>query len=253
MTSPERPPEVSSSEVETGLKPRIKHIEDCDFPIVESDADGYKVLEIPQTLRDLFDSDEGYEAVRINSVELGRKFPGYGGQTTVGCSLFPHQDHLPSDPRRFLALSKDSSQDRGAMTYMVRPEIVRAALPDFLDYFHTHREALRESFVHNPANQVSESDLLSCYEPGGLDRLVRKKIGENPDPQIELFAYAGIINYLIDGPSADVLVEKFVEENRARVLVEEWNTDGTLIIDNSKVFRGRLGNNENALKRNWLI
>lgn len=230
---------------------KVKVLEHCDFPMVERDLDGYKVLVLPPSIQNIFDK-EGYDALRINSRELGEKFPQYGGKTTEGRSLLPHQDHAPNDQRRFLALSKISGEERDSTTYLVQPEIVRRALPEIQGYLDAHRDTLQTSFAYLPSSQVSEKDLISCFESGGLDRLVEKTTGKNADANMKLFAYAGILGYLITGKDADALVEQFLKEHEKEIVTEEWKTDGTLIIDNSKVFHGRRGPN-NPLKRNWLV
>ncbi len=42
-------------DTESGTAVRIKDIDKCDFPIVEKDLNGYKVLVLPPSLLDCFD------------------------------------------------------------------------------------------------------------------------------------------------------------------------------------------------------
>jgi hypothetical protein len=232
--------------------PRIKVIEECDFPIIEKEVNGYKVVVLPPTLQHYFDV-EGYDALRINSVKVVEKLPHYGGKTMAKQSLLPHQDHLPTDPRRFLALSKNNGEDRGSSTYIAHPETIRRTLPKFLNYFNEHRDTLKKIFVYDKSSKVSEEELMGCFEPGGLDALMEKLTDGNTDPTLRLFGTIGILGYLIQGEHADNLVKEFLEENKDEVAAEDWTKNGTFIIDNSKVFHGRFGSNNNALQRNWMV
>lgn len=231
--------------------PKIKELESCDFTITESDVEGYSVLVLPEVLQQYF--DEGYDAVRIYSTEIAALLPALGGKTAAKHSLAPHQDHPPTDRKRFLALSRTEDAPRGSSTYFTYPETVASVLPDIRSFFEKHRNELKELFQYDPASQVSEEELLSCFEDGGIDKLVENKVGPNASDENKLFAYCGILGYLIQGDYADQIVADFLAKKQGEVIEETWERGGVLIIDNSKVFHGRFGGNENPIQRNWFV
>ena len=238
---------------------RIKTLDSCDFPIVEREipVEGgktYRVLVLPRAVQDCFDK-EGYHAVRINSTELAAKLPAFGGKTAASYSLLPHQDHFSHDRRRFLAISQESSGARDSQTYIARPEVIAASLPKMREYFDSHLNELKQIFVHEPSMQLPKEVLLSCFEDGGkgLDKVVAANLPPNAPETVKVFAYCGILAYLIQGPHADKVVGDFLNDNKDKVVSEEWKTGGTLILDNSRVFDGRFGPNATPLKRNWMI
>ena len=111
--------------------PMVVSFESCEFPIVEDTVGGYKVLDLPQSLRRVFD-EKGANVVRINSIELAKVIPDFGGKASGDkFSLLPHQDHVdPSqDPRRFLMLTKTWDGARGSATLIMMPEVASRVLP----------------------------------------------------------------------------------------------------------------------------
>ncbi|PIT93414.1 MAG: hypothetical protein COU06_00030 [Candidatus Harrisonbacteria bacterium CG10_big_fil_rev_8_21_14_0_10_38_8] len=244
--------EKSAENQESLEPPKVLTLDkfDFEFPIKEGRVGKYRVVKAPRELVDLFESS-GAGAVRVNSVDFGRNLPDFGGNTTKGASLLPHQDHSPYDPRRFLALSKGSSEMRGASTYILRPEVASKVIPDIIQRFESDLEAFRRYFEYDPASHVTKDELLNCFIPGGLKNLVDQKVGSNPDSKISLYAYCGLMGYLIRGELADQIVEEILQTHGASIFSEEWKTEGTLIIDNSTVFHGRRGQNI-PLKRNWI-
>lgn len=233
---------------------KVKVIKDCDFPIVEKVLDNYKVLLLPEALLKMFD-EEGYHAIKIESKELASSLPDYGGRTTASYSLLPHQDHHPDNLMRFLALSKSGEESRRSITYLVSPDVLESNLSKTINYFHSHLDSIKKAFVFPIRSQIEdENDFKKCFDDiKGLDNLVEKKFGKSPDLKTKLFAYSGILTYLIQGEDAEAVVKKYLEENKDDIFEEEWDSPGILILDNSKVFHGRLGDNKTKLKRNWLI
>lgn len=231
---------------------RIKYLDSCEFTVQESDVDGYKVLVLPEVIQRYF--DEGYDAVRIYSTDIAATLPEHGGRTAASHSLTPHQDHLPADPKRFLALSRPEDAPRGSATYFSHPETAAQALPEIRAFFEQHRAELKEIFTYDPASQVSEAELRACFEdPSNIDRLVGSSVGPDAQDSDLLFAYCGIFTYLIQGTYADDIVAKFLEQYENDVAVETWERGGVLILDNPNVFHGRFGANEDPIQRNWFI
>lgn len=231
---------------------RVVNIGQCDFPIEVRDVRGYSVLVLPYELQKYF--DDGYHAVRIQSTEVAKALPSFGGKTASSHSLLPHQDHFPSDVRRFLSLSKEENTARGAGTYIAHPDTLRNSTPLLVYYFKENREKLLAAFHYDQSFQIPESDLRHCFEnSNGIDDIVLKNMHGDADEGTRLFAYSGILTYLIQGEYADTEVNRFIEENSDSVFVETWESGGVFILDNSRVFHGRIGGNTVPLKRNWLV
>lgn len=238
-------------ESDPNLGVRVKVIEDCDFPIEEVEVDGLKTLKIPLEILRYFD-EEGYGAVRINSAKLAARLPNYGGSTAPGRSQTPHQDHLPADRRRFLAFCKSDEVPRGSSTYVMNPELGRRILPMLLEQFEAHREWLRDNFIYQPPYLATQEELYRCFEPGGIHRVVQARIGAGAPGDVRLFAYLGLITYLIQGELGDHLVEGILEKHEESVFVEDWSTPGILIVDNRRMLHGRAGPNV-PIQRNWMV
>lgn len=232
---------------------KIKEIGECDFPIEIREVNGYSVLVLPNELQKYFDED-GFHAVRIRGTAVAHALPAFGGKTVSSHSLLPHQDHVPNDVKRFLCLSNEEDTSRGSSTYIALPETVENFLPSLVKFFKENRDLLKTVFKYEKSFQASESDLNECFaEQDGIDTVVKRNIGGSADAATALFAYTGILTYLIQGTFADQQVQKFIEENANVVSIETWSTGGVFILDNSRVFHGRIGGNEVPLKRNWLI
>lgn len=230
----------------------VADIAHCDFPIEAREIKGYNVLVLPLELQKHFDA--GCHAVRIHSTTVARALPAFGGKTVSSHSLLPHQDHFPNDPRRFLSLSKEENGSRGSGTYIVHPDTIRRTTPSLVGYFKQNRELLRGAFSYDKSFQATEADLDICFaKEDGIDEVVQKNVGRDADPETLLFAYSGILTYLIQGEYADQEVRHFLEQNSHSVFIETWESGGVFILDNSRVFHGRIGGNSVPLKRNWLI
>lgn len=230
---------------------RVKMLDTCDFPIEEERIGDFQVLKMPPNLLGYF-NEEHFGAVRINSAELASRLPDYGGGTAPGRSQIPHQDHLPGDRRRFLAFSKADNVPRGSSTYLVHPELARKTLPSILAKFEAHREELRDRFVYSPPYMVTKEELYQCFEPGGIEKLMRTKFAENTPENVKIFGYLGVLTYLTQGDFGDQIVKEFLEQNEKTVFREDWNAPGVLIVDNTNMFHGRFGPNV-RIKRNWLV
>ncbi len=238
-------------EVEKDPIARVKMLDDFDFPVEEEKMGDFKVLKMPAGLLGYF-NDEHYGAVRINSAEVAARLPDYGGGTAPGRSQIPHQDHLPGDRRRFLAFSKVDDAPRGSSTYLLKPELAREVLPSIVEQFEARREEIRDRFEYKPPYMVTREELYQCFEPGGIEKLMQAKFGENTPEHIKLFTYLGILTYLTQGELGDQIVKDFLEQNKETVYREDWNSPGVLILDNTNMFHGRFGPNV-RIKRNWLV
>lgn len=234
------------------LAPVIKELPDCEFPIVESEIEGYKVIELPEALRVYFD-EEGFDAIRINSREVALQLPDYGGGTTSGRSLLPHQDHHPRDRRRFLALSQTGNAERGSSTYLVKPELLIKTIPSMYAFFNEHRESMKEDLLHGAHYQISKEDLEECFTEHGIERVLARHLPEAASEADRTYFESGLLTYLIQGEHADHFVEEFLANNKQAVVSENWEREGVFIMDNSKVFHGRYGDNTIKLKRNWCV
>lgn len=233
---------------------RVKSLEDVLFPIEEDEINGYNVVRLPDSIRDYFDNQD-YDVVTINSREIAHNFPNFGGSTPSPHSLLPHQDHMPDDIRRYLALSKTDDSIRGSQTYVVSKEVVEREIEVFMQYFNDNIDILRKEFVYNPSSKITKEQALKCFE-GELDEVAREYLGEDRITEENLtFARAGLLGYLIQGEHANRLAEEFVDKYKDtdHMYIHKWDKPGMLIIDNSKVFHVRIGDNTNPIKRNWLI
>lgn len=229
---------------------RVKILDRCDYLFAETVSGGMRVVTLPPELLRHF--NEGYHAIRINSIETAISLPDFGGGTAIGGSQIPHQDHSPADPRRFLAFSKTDTKARGSETYLAHPIIVEEILPAVLRVFRARREEIKAAFVPKPPYMIPEHELMHCFEPNGLDAVARAHLGANSTPQMRLFVYMGLLTYVLQGTVGDELVKWFLFLYSEEVVRESWETPGTLIVDNSRIFHGRLGPNV-RLKRNWII
>lgn len=198
--------------------------------------------------------EQGYDAIFISSKDLADKIPNLGGLTPSNYSLLPHQDHLPNDKKRFLGLSKTDYSSRGSKTYIVSSDLVKEEIDTFIQYFNENIEDIRECFKYSPSFKITEEQALRCFN-GELEEVIKEYLGEEINEENLLFARSGILNYLIQGDHTNRLVDQFISkyENSDMLYVHEWDEPGILIIDNSKVFHGRIGNNSNPIKRNWFI
>ncbi len=235
------------------MKPRSKILDTADFPIVEHvQENGYRVLELPQELRRLFD-EEGFHAIRINSKELAASIPNYAGKTPTDYSLLPHQDHHPLDRKRFLTLSQTSEVKRGSSTLLLFPDTFKKMFPTILDYFQTHREEIQKVSRYDTSFIISENQFDRCLETGDLAAVLTEVLEGKSDEESLQFGYGGLLGYLIQGEHSDFLMQELYRRYENEILSEQWEHPGVFIFDNSKVFHARLGGNKNLLQRNWCV
>ena len=236
-------------------KPKMITIDSCDFPIVETEREDYKVLMLPSDVRTLFD-EEGAHVVRINSLEIAKRIPDYGGKTSGNYSLLPHQDHLGKDMKaRFLALSNLSEGPRESVTVVTLPNTAARILAIEEAYFSDpeRRSAIGKNREYDPRFCITEAQYDRCFDhEDGYEEAVAVVAGKRPSAALELAARLGIYGYLMRGPAhADELMQRIVARTKNSLLIEEWNEPGVVIIDNDRVFHARFGGNTPPLKRNF--
>ena len=151
---------------------KVAVLENCNFSIVEKDINGYKVLELPESLRALFES--GFHAIRIQSTDIAASLPSYAGKSPFNHSLLPHQDHHPDDPRRFLAFSQGNNIARGSSTYLVPPETVSKALPEILEHFGSNIEDMKVNSKYDKSFQITLKQFKRCFKEGGLKNVAEE-------------------------------------------------------------------------------
>ncbi len=238
--------------------PKLVTLASCDFPIVESELNGFKVLTLPDRLRGLF-MEEGAHVVRINSIALAQSLPDYGGKASgEHYSLLPHQDHLDNvqDRRRYLVLSKTTDGARDASTIIMRPDTAREVLSLEERFFKNKRRraVLGRERCYDPRFLISEEQYHSCFDTDdGYEQVVCDVQAAHGAFSQELAVRLGLLGYLVRGPSADQVLRLLMRHHTAQFLMEPWETGGVVIIDNPNVFHARFGGNYPPLKRNFCI
>ena len=237
---------------------KVVLLEQCAFPIVQSEVAGYKVLMLPEELRRLFDEGRA-SVVRINSIEVANMIPDFGGRGSgESHGLLPHQDHLdPSgDQRRFLMLSKGTNGARGASTLILNPSVAAAMLP-YVQIWLTNsarRLILGNERAYDRRFLISPEQYNSCFDvDGGYEQVIATVLGANATAQRELAVRLGILGYLMRGPSADCSMQELMEAFPGTFYEERWEQGGVVIIDNPRVFHARMGGNNPPLQRNFCI
>jgi hypothetical protein len=235
--------------------PKVEEIEDCEFPIVQQTLEsGYKVIQLPQNVRAIFDS--GTHVLRINSLSIAQSLPDFGGESsnTAAYSLLPHKDVPPGDPRRFTILSKLTDGHRDGSTLTMLPEAVATALPSIEEYFAEHRIALGGERTYDERFRLSKEEYDRCFDsPSGLKEAMREMLAGETSAEAQLFARSSLFGYLIRGPHADVVLNELLVNMGGQYISEDWERSGVSIIDNAQVFHARLGGNNPPLKRNLAI
>lgn len=234
---------------------RVKTLDTYDignFPIVEVEIPGYGVaLELPLDLRKLF--DEGAHVVRINSLELARWIPDFGGKTSGNFSLLPHRDNFGSreDRRRFLILSKTSAGARGSSTLVMSDA---TATKYALRIIERHFKKAYPRLGYQPYDErfsIEKGQYERCFTKGGYECVVRELVALGKGGDTEELIRLNLLNYLIRDEEADVLMEKVVRAVGDRCYIERWEEGGVVIIDNARVIHARFGGNYPPLKRNF--
>lgn len=240
--------------------PKAVVLESCEFPIVEGEVDGYKVLELPRELRRLV-LEGGAGIIRINSLEIARLLPDYGGRASGSRhSLFLHMDHShpATDARRYLVLSKDTNGARGGSTLVAARQALEAFVAIGEAYLNDSGWRRMIGSERNYEKRfgpfLSEAAYHRCLdEEDGYERVVAGEYGRETNRGRELAVRAKILRYLICGPTADVVMEEILRKHRESFYEERWERGGVLILDNLRVSHGRYGGNNPPLQRNYCI
>lgn len=240
-----------------GDRPKVTTVSNCDFPIVEGIARGFKVLKIPQDIRDLFDRD-GFEVVRIESADVAKSIPNFGGKTSGEYSLLPHQDHFDpgGDERRFLMLTQTASSNREALTVCMAPLTAAHALEMEEAWIQRGTNLLRArgEEAYDPRFAITLRQYERCFEGSrGYEEVLSEVLGNERGQRRELCVRLGIIGFMLRGTCADEVMEDVIERLAPACHFETWEKPGVLIIDNRAVFHGRYGGNDPPLQRNYGI
>ena len=237
--------------------PKVVELETCDFPIVPGRVGSYRVLELPANLRTIFEQD-GARVVRINSLDVARTIPDYGGKGSgEHFSLLPHQDHFDAstDRRRFLMLTKLVGGARGSSTLIMTRDVASAMLPIVQQWItdDARRVCVGAERCYDRRFLISKTQYDCCFDKkGGYEQLVAKVLeDENANRQRELALRLGLLGYLIRGRCADQVMQEIVRELAGQFVEERWERNGMVIIDNRNVFHARFGGNIPPLKRNY--
>ncbi len=238
--------------------PKAVTLPTCNFPIVEGNVDGYKVLTLPQELRKIFDEEDA-SVVRINSLTIAHAIPDYGGRGSgEHFSLLPHQDHSDpyNDPRRFLMLSKLTDGARGSSTLIMTPDVAATLLPleEVWIKDDGRREMIGKERSYDPRFHITQEQYDCCFdEKGGYERVIASVAGHSRSRERVLTVRLGILGFLIRGSCADEVMRELVEKCQDQFLEERWDYGGIVIMDNRRVFHARLGGNSPPLQRNFCI
>ena len=219
---------------------RLPTYDTKDFPAIERVVPGYGVaLKLPYRLRRLFES--GVAAVCIDSLELARYLPDFGGKSsgTMGV-LHLHQDNFGDleDMKRFLLLANIDDAPRGAPTLIARPDAARLILPTEYEAFKTLRTTLGKERAYDGRFKISERQYDRCFDTEhGFDDLVAELLGQH-----DIDAYRlklNVLVYLMRGPTAETIMRQILERYGHFLYAETWETTKVCIIDNTKVFHAK--------------
>lgn len=237
--------------------PNVKTLCLSKFPIERDEVDGYAVLRLPEPVRAAFKG--GANLVRIHSAELAKTIPDFGGKTTgEHHSLCFHQDHVipDEDPRRFLMLTRHDDRIRGSSTLALMPGVAESVLA--IEERRFKDPALRARIgrerSYDPRFLISEAEYDRCFDADdGYESTVAAFAARHKNHAGQLSVRLGILDYLIRGAYADLLMQETLQSIAGKLFAEEWTEPGMLIIDNPAVFHARLGGNVPALQRNFCI
>lgn len=236
--------------------PKLVSFETCEFPVVEDVVGGYKVLQLPQSLRRVFDEEDA-SVVRINSTEVANAIPDFGGRSSGdNFSLLPHQDHLDptGDRRRFLMLSKRWDGARGSKTLIMMPSVADRVLPHVESWIKdaARRKRIGAERSYDVRFLITREQYDSCFDDeNGYEAAVSALAGNEPGTEVRRAVRLGILGYLMRGATADEVMREVVSTCNGMILEERWDRGGVVIIDNRRVFHARLGGNTPPLQRNF--
>lgn len=237
--------------------PKVVTLETCEFPIIEGDVAGYKVLSLPQELRTHF--TRGAHVIRVNSREVAKAIPDFGGKGSgENHSLLPHQDHLvpTGDKRQYLMLTKHTDTLRGASTIMWMPHIAETLIPLEEEWIQdkARRRVLANERRYDPRFKITERQYDRCFDtPHGYEQVIAEVAGRQPSKERMRAVRLGILGYLMRGPSADEVMAHILQTCQGMYYEETWEAGGVVIINNPTVFHGRRGANIPALQRNFCV
>ncbi len=235
------------------ISPQMVTLGDCDFPFIEGDVDGYKTLRLPHRIRRHF--EEGAHVVRINSIELADAIPDFEGRTSGKHSLLPHRDHFGNtkDRRRYLMLSKATHGARGATTLVMLPNVAPEMLRIEEAFFTTdYRDAAGAERSYDERFSISKRQYDQCFdEERGYEEVVAQMLRPGASMEERISLRLNILDYLIRGPLADMVLREMRKQLTHFFLEEHWERGGVLIIDNACTFHARAGGNDPPLQRNF--
>lgn len=237
-------------------KPRAVTLKCCDFPVVPVETNDRTALMLPPEIRRLMDT--GITIVRINSKELAERLPNYGSEASGRYSLSPHKDNFgnDADPKRYLMLSKTTPEARGASTLIWSADVALKMLPAIEAYFYVQRPYLwaNGEYEYNPKFRISEAQYIHCLkDANGYDEVINALVACYQESISETTLRLNVLNYLMRGPGIEPLMAELVERFGNLCVVEPWEKEGVVIIDNTAVFHARIGGNDPPLPRNFCV